>query len=273
MIKTHYRKELSISATQQRDIPGVKKDVLRIQSWLVLYEMAHPGAGTFTSVDGDFGPATAEAVKNYQRHVNLNPDGIVDPQLFQRLCSPLKKAFEINLTGGNLRERVIEAAQNHLAQQPFELTINKQSNCGPWVRSYMDGHDGESWFWCMGFVQTIIDQAASSLGISFKTLMPLTYSCDTVGSFALTQRNLVRFANFRSNPSLVKPGDIFLIQKSPFDWMHTGIVVKVGADTIETIEGNTNSAGSHNGNAVFRRVRNFRQSKIDVVSLVPLLSS
>lgn len=101
--------------------------------------------------------------------------------------------------------------------------------------------------------------------------MPPTYSCDTVGSFALTQKNLIRSAMLRSNPKVAKPGDIFLIQKSPFDWTHTGIVVKVGSETLETIEGNTNGEGSRNGNAVLRRVRNFMKAKIDIVSLDPLL--
>ena len=271
MIKTFYQKELLISAKQQRSGPQVRKDVLKIQSWLVLYEMSHPGAGTLTSIDGDFGPATDQAVKNFQKLNRLPVNGVVDQNLFSKLSDPLRQAFETIPSGRNLRELVVNVAIQHLSQHPFELIINKESNSGPWVRSYMDGHEGEAWFWCMGFVQSIIDQATSAMGKSYKTLMPPTYSCDTVGSFALTQKNLVRSPKLRSNPGLVKPGDIFLVQKSPFDWIHTGIVVKSGAETIESIEGNTNSMGSRNGNAVFRRVRNFMQSKIDIVSLDPIV--
>jgi len=271
MIKTAYGKELYISATQQRNAPQVSKDILKIQSWLVLYEMTHPGAGTLTSIDGKFGPATDQAVKNYQRAIGGRPTGVVDQALFTKLSAPLTQAFEGTLQATKLRDLVVEVAMLHLSQQPFELEINSQSNCGPWVRAYMDGHEGESWYWCMGFVRTILDQATSALGMSYKTLMPPTYSCDTVGSFALTQKNLLRSAKARSNPSLIQAGDIFLIQKSAFDWTHTGVVVKVGPETIEAIEGNTNSMGSRNGNAVFRRVRNFMQSKIDFVSLDPLL--
>lgn len=271
MIKNFYQKELTISTTQQRNAPQNRKDILRIQSWLVLYEMTHPGAGTLTSIDGEFGPATEQAVRNYQRANRLPVTGVVDQSLFNLLSAPLKKAFEDPVNANSLRELVVQTATLHLSQHPFELEIDKQSNSGPWVRAYMDGHEGESWYWCMGFVQTIIDQATSSAGKSYKTLMPPTYSCDTVGSFALTQKNLLRSATVRKNPGRIQPGDIFLIQKSPFDWTHTGIVVKTGDETIECIEGNTNSMGSRNGNAVFRRVRNFMQSKIDIVSLDPIL--
>ena len=70
------------------------------------------------------------------------------------------------------------------------------------------------------------------------------------------------------NPSLIKPGDIFLLQKSPNDWTHTGIVIAVTGDVIETIEGNTNIAGSHNGNAVMNRIRNFKRRKNKTCSKV-----
>src|SRR6478609_1533797 len=271
MVKNFYQKELLISATQQQNGPQVRKDILKIQSWLVLYEMRHPGSATLTSIDGDFGPATDQAVKNFQK-LNLLPvNGVVDEKVFSKLSDPLKQSFETPPTGRNLREMVVNTAIIHLSQHPVELMINKETNSGPWVRSYMDGHEGDAWFWCMGFVQAIIDQATSAFNKSYKTLMPPTYSCDTVGSFALTQHNLVSSAKLRHNPALIKPGDIFLIQKSPFDWIHTGIVVKAGTETIESIEGNTNSMGSRNGNAVFRRVRNFMKTKMDIVSLNPLL--
>ena len=135
----------------------------------------------------------------------------------------------------------------------------------------MDGHEGEPWFWCMGFVQTIIDQAASSIGKDFKTLMPLTYSCDIVGSTGLNKGILTRYDKIRKDPSTVKPGDIFLIQKAPMDWYHTGIIINIDDDIFETIEGNTNNDGSHNGNRVCRRMRNFMKSRLDVFSVEPLI--
>jgi peptidoglycan hydrolase-like protein with peptidoglycan-binding domain len=272
MIKTHYQKELSISATQKKGgAANNKKDTLKIQSWLTLNELANPGAGTLTGTDGDFGPATELAVKNYQKKIKVPQTGIADQPLFDSLCAAMKNAFEGNVSGNGLRQLVVNVAKNHLQNHPFELTINKQTNMGPWVRSYMSGQEGTELFWCMGFVQSIIDQAASILGKDFRTLMPVTFSCDTVGTTGLQKGNLSRFTAVRNNPSLVKPGDIFLLQRTPFDWHHTGIIISVGAETFETIEGNTNEGGSPNGNGVYRRVRSFVGSKLDVFSIESLV--
>jgi hypothetical protein len=272
MQKTTYQKELTLKNTQKRKgTNNVKKEVEKIQSWLNLFAMQNPNVGTATGIDGDFGPATEKAVMNFQKAKNLPQTGIVDQALFDVLASPMKKAFEGSITGSNLRELVVNVAKNHLSNHPFELVINEQSNSGPWVRAYMDGNEGAPWFWCMGFVQAIIDQAASIQGKSFKKLMPLTYSCDTVGTTGIQKRILTRFQTARSNPSLIKLGDIFLLQKSLNDWFHTGIVINVQGDVIETIEGNTNSAGSHNGNTVFNKMRNFKKSKIDFFSIESLV--
>jgi peptidoglycan hydrolase-like protein with peptidoglycan-binding domain len=272
MTKSTYQKELLISGSQKRKGASPnKKDILKIQSWLTLNEMANPGVGTLTGIDGDFGPATDQAVRNFQRAIKVAQTGVVDQSLFSKLCAPLQNAFEGSITGSGLRQMVVNVAKNHLQNYPFELIINNQSNSGPWVRSYMDGHEGESWYWCMGFVQSVIDQAASLLGKDFRTLMPLTFSCDTVGTTGLQKGTLFRYTDVRNTRSQVKPGDIFLLQKTPNDWVHTGIIVSIGTETFETIEGNTNEGGSSNGNGVYRRIRNFMTSKLDVFSIQPLV--
>ncbi len=271
MQKTSYKKELILKGTQKRKGENNKKDVEKIQSWLNLFAMQNPSTGTATGIDGDFGPATEKAVMNFQKAKNLPQTGIVDQAVFDLLTSPMKKAFEGNITGNNLRELIVNTAKNHLQNHPFELVINGESNSGPWVRAYMDGNEGTQWFWCMGFVQTIIDQAASLQGKSFKTLMPLTFSCDTVGTIGLKKKILTRFQIARNNPSIIKPGDIFLLQKAPNDWTHTGIVTAIHGDVIETVEGNTNSAGSPNGNAVMNRIRNYKKSKLDFFSIESLV--
>lgn len=272
MKKTSYQKELSIKATQKRDgDSNNKKDIMKIQSWLSLYSIQHPMGGTATDIDGDFGPATERAVRNYQEHTDSPKSGMVTKELFTQMCNNMKDAFERPLTASHLRDLVVEAAHNHLENFPYELQIQGASNSGPWVRAYMDGNDGSPWFWCMGFVQAIIDQAASAQNKNFKTLFPLTYSCDTVGTTGLDKGLLTRFRKLRQDPSIIKPGDIFLIQKSTMDWTHTGIITDINNDVIETIEGNTNQAGSRNGIAVMKRTRNFMNSKIDVFSIEPLV--
>ncbi len=271
MVKDWYKKELSISALQKRNgSANRKKDVQKIQSWLNLYSIRNPLSSTATGVDGDFGPATEKAVKNFQKAEGMNQTGTVSHALFARLCNPMKEAFDSPLSGSSFRDLVLEVAENHLKNQPYELIIKGQSNCGPWVRSYMDGNDGSPWFWCMGFAQAIVDQAAAAVDKRFTTLMPKTYSCDTVGTTGLNKGLLSRYQTLRREPERIKPGDIFLLQKSRYDWVHTGIITRRIGDIIETIEGNTNNEGSRNGIAVMKRVRNYRKSKIDIFSVAPL---
>lgn len=272
MHKLHYQKELSIAATQKNNgANNNKKDVIKIQSWLNLFSNSNPGSGSATGIDGDFGLATEKAVMNFQSAKGLALSGIVTQEIFSVLCEPMQRAFETVVSGNGLRQLVVNLAVHHTTFHPFELSIKGQSNMGPWVRAYMDNHEGTDWFWCMGFVQTIIDQAASLMGKNFKTLMPLTYSCDTVGTIGLQKGLLTRFTAVRNDPSKVKPGDIFLLQKTQNDWIHTGIITAISGDVFETVEGNTNAGGSSNGIAVLKRVRNFRSSKLDVFSIDPLV--
>jgi peptidoglycan hydrolase-like protein with peptidoglycan-binding domain len=245
MQKSHYQKELTISATQKKnDTQNNRKDIIKIQSWLNLFSMINRDAGTATGIDGGFGPATEQAVINFQRTKGLTQTGTVDQAVFDQLCEPMRNAFEGPVSGTDLRQLVVNTAFNHANQNPFELVINDQPNSGPWVRAYMNGNEGKDWLWCMGFVQTIIDQAASKQGKKFQTLMPLTSSCDTVGTIGLEKRLLTRFTEVRNDPGKVKPGDIFLLQQSPHDWIHTGIITSIGDGIFETVEGNTNGGGS-----------------------------
>lgn len=272
MQKDWYLKELVIKDTQKRFGQNrSRRDIRKIQSWLNLFSIQNPHSGTATGIDGDFGPATERAVKNFQRIKGLSMTGVVDQAVFDVLCANMTDAFEKPLTSTNLRDLVIEVAQNHLDNHPYELTIEGQSNSGPWVRSYMDGNDGSPWFWCMGFVQAVVDQAAAAMGKNFKSLMPPTYSCDTVGTTGLQKNILTRYNKLRKDTSLIKLGDIFLVQRSKYDWTHTGIITAVHDEVIETIEGNTNFQGSRNGVAVMKRTRNLMKSKLDVFSIEPLV--
>lgn len=272
MIKTHFSKELLISGTQAKNSSAnTKADVLKIQSWLNLYAVSHPSSGTATGIDGDFGPSTEMAVKNFQKALGIEQSGTVTAEVFAKLCKPLSDAFQLELNGDGLRSLIVSTAHQHLDQRPFELVIKTQANSGPWVRSYLDGYEGDIWFWCAGFVQAIVDQAASHLNKSFKTLMPLTYSCDTLGATASQKKLLIKNKDIRNNSDQVKPGDIFLLQKSALDWYHTGIITAVHKDYFETIEGNTNTDGSHNGNGVYKRTRNYQKQLLDVFSIEPLV--
>ena len=274
MIKTDFQKELHIESTQKRGGNNSEKEVKKIQSWLSLFGFANPAVGTIVNIDGDFGPATETAVKRFQKKKGLPQTGIVDSALYDTLCKPLLNAFTTPSGVISLRDKIVKIANNHLNQRPFEVIIEDQTNSGPWVRSYMNGLEGKDMLWCMGFVQTIVDQAASELGKDFRSLMPLSISCDQVANFGKAKGHLITSAVWRTNPKLAKVGDIFLLFDPKPDtlWFHTGIISKINSNaTIETIEGNTNINGSNNGIGVYKRIRNFQSSRIDLFSINALV--
>ncbi len=273
MLKTHYRQELTLGTTCQMGSRGTA--VKKVQEWLTLHARYHQETAIATAVDGIYGKATEQAVKNYQQVMALPLTGIVDQALFVRLTQPLTNAFATNDSPTeNLPDLMVAFARKHVQHSPTELQYNGQQNLGPWVRSYCDGRDGTDYRWCMGFAQAILDQATSGLNRRFTQLLPQSLSCDTVGAAASQRKALIKNAVLRDDPTAAKPGDIFLLRngRNSLDWYHTGIVTRVADDFLETIEGNTDHQSSSNGVGVFARVRNFRKSLIDIISLDKLLA-
>lgn len=271
MLKTAFQTELHFTDTLQKGITGA--NVRRVQEWLCLNALQHPNEALNTALDGQFGPATERAVRNFQTLRRLPKTGIVTPELFARLSTPLSTAFQRKPTGTDVRKAVIQLAQIHLKQRSAELQTNDAQNLGPWVRSYCDLADGSPFKWCMGFVQTILDQTASEFGRNFTDIMPQTLSCDVLALNGQKHNRLIDSAVLRKNPKRIRPGDVFLLRnaitaKTPTkDWFHTGLITAVSGDVVETIEGNTDSKGGSNGTAVFSRVRNFQKTTLDVFSI------
>ena len=271
MLKTAFQTELHFDITLQKGTTGA--DVRRVQEWLCLNALQHPNAALNTALDGQFGPATERAVQNFQSLRKLPKTGVVTPELFAKLSTPLFTAFQKKPTAADVRKAVVQLAQVHLNQRSAELQTNDAQNLGPWVRSYCDLADGSPFKWCMGFVQTILDQTASGFGRNFTDIMPQTLSCDVLALNGETHNRLIDSAILRKNPKRIRPGDVFLLrnavseQSQTKDWFHTGLITAISGDVVETIEGNTNSKGSSNGTAVLSRVRNFQKTTLDVFSI------
>lgn len=67
--------------------PGGKGRMPRIvQEWLGLHRI-------HTAVDGAYGPATAGAVRAFQRRMELKESGIVGTTTYDRLVAPLRAAL------------------------------------------------------------------------------------------------------------------------------------------------------------------------------------
>ncbi|MFZ1685514.1 MAG: peptidoglycan-binding domain-containing protein [Candidatus Zixiibacteriota bacterium] len=223
-----------------------KKQVRLIQEWLCLW-------GFTVTIDGSFGPATEQAVSLFQRKRGLTPTGTVDLASFQQLIEPMTVVLTPLKPNGRTRsEMVVAHASRHLQSLPREVG---RENCGPWVRLYLDGHEGREWPWCAGFVSFVVRQACESMGEAVP--FPVTYSCDTLAQEAQSAGRFIGESERSAGSKAIEPGYLFLVRARKNDWVHTGIVLSVGKDYFESIEGNTNEQGYREGYAVCRRVRNY----------------
>ncbi|TDX23829.1 lysozyme family protein [Modicisalibacter xianhensis] len=216
--------------------------VQRIQEWCCIH-------GCRTSIDGDFGPSTKTAVKLFQQRNNLQITGEVGHLTWSVLTAPMQYAITPVEHNGSLNSALLAVANQHIKYVPREVGGN---NCGPWVRLYMEGKDGEIQRWCAGFVCTLVLQAAYNLGGA----MPFARQV-SVDALVKDAKNSGRFvaetslADPVTRRSKIVPGSLFVIRKSTTDWTHVGIVTEVRDDHFLTIEGNTNGDNIDGGNAIF----------------------
>ena len=234
-------------------------------------------AGFMAVTDGDFGPATEKAVIAFSQANSIsNPLGRVDLAVWRALWKPMAFALEPFLSpivvpsflskNGNRSVQImaLEYAKRHLKANAHELTGNK----GPWIRLFLsaDPVDGtEGYAWCGGFTRFCIKQALETLGKGEGQLWTHRqgWDCDAVGKWAQAHGCFYPEAN----QAQCQPGTIFLIQKTPTDWIHTGFVESYDPATrvVTTLEGKTNVAGSVDGIAVMRRFRNASKTNLDFV--------
>lgn len=137
-----------------------------------------------------------------------------------------------------LSDKAIELAKSQLGKEE----VPRGSNWGHPVKDYLS-RVGITFpaSWCMAFVYWSFDEAAKQLS----TMNPLIKTGGVLNAFNSAASHHV------SDP---QPGDIF-IQDHGHGLGHTGIVIKVNGDTLETIEGNTNDTGSREGFEVCEKKR------------------
>ncbi|RYX84193.1 hypothetical protein EON83_10885 [bacterium] len=124
------------------------------------------------------------------------------------------------------------------------------SNRGPMVEKFqavtiLAKKDRTGWPWCAAFMAFIFKELWKELGIQTPCFFPMTASCDELLRWARDKKIL------HTTPQKY---DVFLSinPKNENDAVHTGLVSVVQSDgEIETIEGNTNTAGSREGIGVF----------------------
>jgi len=202
-------------------------------------------------VDGDFGPQTFKAVKQYQatrRDQNGNPleiDGKVGSITWAVMFGEPTIIVTQEPANDFFKEALkVAVSQLGVMEKPLG------SNRGPEVDKYLASVGlGPGQFWCMAFVYYCFNKAAEKLDRN----NPLVKTGHCMTHWNSTNGKKIIASNAVNNPSLVKPGQIFIINTGGSSG-HTGIVEKLEGGFLHTIEGNSNTSGSRNGIGVFRLV-------------------
>ena len=238
--------------------------VKQVQEWLQFHQCR-------TAIDGKFGPATAECVRDFQKTTGLTITGTVNRMTWESLVGPMNAALEqpSRALSGSVDSTIKRVAQQHVRQHPQEIG---GSNCGPWVRLYCGGHDGTAWPWCAGFVSMVMSQACFYRGET--TPIPGSVSCDSLAAQAKDKGLFVSGASVKSGKFIwtdFGSSCIFLRRRTKTDWTHTGFALgSTGTKknlVFDTIEGNTNDDGVREGYEACERKRSLSTTHYDFIRL------
>ena len=188
---------------------------------------------------------------------------------------PMKQAFNTNsYKNKSIRDKVLYFTSRHLQYRAMELYMK---NIGPWVRAYMDNHDGTQYAWCQGFVCTILDQTFSSIGKIFDNFYANTWRCEDFRQHAIQNNLLISEEKLKTGKYIPLPGDIsILVQKNQNKALHIEIIYSVD-DKINghfrSIGGNTNLVGNRDGIGIFIVDRNFKNNdnlkyRIEIIRMI-----
>lgn len=158
-------------------------------------------------------------------------------------------------------QRIAATAEAEFARNGNKVLETCGQNCGPEVQKYTGGPSGPDAPWCAWFVSWVYRAA----GYQFKG-SPAAVDGDipAVVNLAAWFRSHGIFFTPSSTTQKPQPGDVIMYNIGSSGQStgneHTGIVVKVTGDTIETVEGNTSSDNNFeaNGGTVGRKSFNYK---------------
>jgi hypothetical protein len=113
-----------------------------------------------------------------------------------------------------------------------------------------------AWPWCAAFVCWVIDQwledPKAVAWLNLKTLTPEKWRPKTALAYGFLQwaKDRPATTEILSDKAKAQAGDIVV-----YDFSHVGIVIQDKGSRIITVEGNTNGAGSREGDGVYRKDR------------------
>ena len=132
------------------------------------------------------------------------------------------------------------------------------TNCGLRVNQYKAATNldpQEPWPWCAAFIDWIVSEGMKGGAYTFKR--PTTAGAWDLENWSRKQDDST---NTKRNPGDdIKAGDIVI-----FKFSHVGLAVSnayVDTQVVDTVEGNTDKAGSREGGGVFAKTRKLSQIK------------
>lgn len=217
------------------------------------------------SADGDFGQNTENAIELFQvRHTDLTGRQLVaDGQVGQLTWEALfgrppavippagaENAVAAAVVTDALLAKALEFAVGEIGVREDPLGSNKGARVVEYQARVGIPRGGEPW--CAAFVYFCFDEAAKALGVA----NPVVQTAGVLDHWnkARPSRKIktINQEQALDDPSLVKPGMIFIISTGGGNG-HTGLIESVSGNSLITIEGNTNDGGSREGIGVFRR--------------------
>lgn len=151
-------------------------------------------------------------------------------------------------TATAIRERIVIYAK--FLADVLEIREHGGNNHGEVVEKLLrkaGGSPGQPW--CAAFCDALYEAACKAFGVQPDINIGLSVS-------QLAQR-AKELGRYHEDENLARPGDLLLIKGGPTGYQHVGVVISFvnPQGIIASIEGNTNSAGSADGDGVYRKKR------------------
>lgn len=152
-----------------------------------------------------------------------------------------------------LAPKLVELALAEVGVEEIDGT-----NCGPRVNQYKAATNlppAKSWPWCAAFICWLVREAMKACGGTYTFKRPTTAGAWDFENWSKAQD---KSTNTKRDPGDdIRAGDIVI-----FTFSHIGLAVKDSkGGRVETVEGNTDAAGSREGGCVGRQSRKLSSIK------------
>lgn len=199
-------------------------------------------------IDGDYGQHTTADIQAFQAANHLSVDGVTGKDTWDAL-------FGIVLPSLGIADVALQVITSQLGQNE----VPHGSNSGPMVNEYLKSVGlAPGYAWCQSLVYWSYNQASSKLGIP----NPVIRTAGVMDCWARTAADRkINAADAIANPSLIKPGYQMILDHGKGTG-HTGLVESVNGLSMVTIEGNSNTDGSRDGEMVVRQTGRTLKDKV-----------